>query len=116
MSTTPFNRAAVETWIDDDPNMADAGELRGLLALSDDGDEGATAELADRFSGMLTFGTAGLRGHLGAGPNRMNRAVLSGRLLGSPIFSIRNYRMVSQSWWDTTRAMDRTSLRWIPRQ
>ena len=58
MSTTPFNRAAVETWIDDDPNMADAGELRGLLALSDDGDEGATAELADRFSDFAWIGTA----------------------------------------------------------
>ena len=37
---------------------------------------GADADLADRFAGTLEFGTAGLRGALGAGPNRMNRVVV----------------------------------------
>ncbi|HMD92572.1 MAG TPA: phospho-sugar mutase [Trebonia sp.] len=63
-------RAAVEGWIADDPDERDQEELRGLLAL--DADE----ELRDRFAGRLTFGTAGLRGAMGAGPNRMNRAVV----------------------------------------
>lgn len=38
---------------------------------------GDPAELADRFDGTLAFGTAGLRGALGAGSNRMNRVVVS---------------------------------------
>ncbi|MFT4083467.1 MAG: phospho-sugar mutase, partial [Nocardioides sp.] len=40
-------------------------------------DPAAAADLADRFAGTLEFGTAGLRGALGAGPNRMNRVVVS---------------------------------------
>jgi phosphomannomutase len=63
-------RAAVEAWIDDDPDEHDRAELRALLGND------ANAELADRFTGRLTFGTAGLRGAVGAGPNRMNRAVV----------------------------------------
>jgi len=64
-------RAAVEAWIADDPDERDRAELRALLAR-----EAAEEELRDRFAGRLTFGTAGLRGAVGAGPNRMNRAVV----------------------------------------
>jgi phosphomannomutase len=63
-------RAAVEAWIADDPDERDQEELRGLVARD------AGEELRDRFTGRLTFGTAGLRGAVGAGPNRMNRAVV----------------------------------------
>jgi len=63
-------RAQVQAWIDDEVDPAAADELLDLLARSDE------AELADRFSGPLTFGTAGLRGPLRAGPNGMNRAVV----------------------------------------
>jgi phosphomannomutase len=66
-------RARVQAWIADDPDPADQAELRGLL---DDAEPAAEAELADRFAGRLEFGTAGLRGAVAAGPNRMNRAVV----------------------------------------
>ena len=66
-------RDQAEAWIADDPDPGDQAELRGLLA---DGSEAAWAELEDRFGGRLEFGTAGLRGAIAAGPNRMNRAVV----------------------------------------
>lgn len=68
--------AAVQTWIDDDPDPRTADELSGLLSSARGGNAEADAELTDRFSGMLEFGTAGLRGAMGGGPNRMNRAVV----------------------------------------
>ncbi|HLI40128.1 MAG TPA: phospho-sugar mutase, partial [Streptosporangiaceae bacterium] len=68
-------RARVEAWIADDPDPADRAELRGLLERAGS-DAGAAAELRDRFAGRLAFGTAGLRGAVAAGPNRMNRAVV----------------------------------------
>ncbi|MER2133554.1 MAG: phospho-sugar mutase [Arthrobacter sp.] len=67
------------TWAASDPDHATAAELRALLAdAASEGEaaEAALADLADRFSGTLEFGTAGLRAALGAGPMRMNRAVV----------------------------------------
>ncbi|MBD7981250.1 phospho-sugar mutase [Oerskovia merdavium] len=73
----------VEAWIEADPEPADQVELRTLLTEADSPDPRdhevrarARAELRDRFSGTLQFGTAGLRGEMAAGPNRMNRAVV----------------------------------------
>jgi phosphomannomutase len=94
-------RGAVEAWIADDPDPGDRAELQALLdrafpaggpragaeagaapgagadAVAGAGaNADALAELRDRFSDRLHFGTAGLRGVVAAGPNRMNRAVV----------------------------------------
>jgi phosphomannomutase len=60
----------VKAWIADDPDPVTAAHLQALL---DAGDETALKPL---FNGFLQFGTAGLRGPIGAGPSCMNRAVV----------------------------------------
>ncbi len=60
----------VRAWIANDPDPRDRAELQALL------DEGAAETLGERFAGPLTFGTAGLRGRMRAGPNGMNIAVV----------------------------------------
>lgn len=67
MSRDELTRRARE-WLDQDPDPETRAELQALL------DEGAP--LADRFGASLEFGTAGLRGELGPGPNRMNRVTV----------------------------------------
>jgi phosphomannomutase len=57
-------------WAAEDPDATTRAELEALI------EQGETPELADRFDGRLEFGTAGLRGELGAGSNRMNRVVV----------------------------------------
>jgi phosphomannomutase len=72
-------RARAQAWIADDPDPDDRAEVRALLTESSGTDQRsrvASAELTDRFAGRLKFGTAGLRGAIGGGPNRMNRAVV----------------------------------------
>jgi phosphomannomutase len=65
-----------EHWISHDPDPAAKAELAQLVARAKAGDEAASKDLGERMSGPLEFGTAGLRGVIGAGESRMNRAVI----------------------------------------
>ena len=66
---------SARAWIAEDPDEQTRAELETVLAGVEAG--GDPADLRDRFAGTLEFGTAGLRGGLGAGPNRMNRVVVT---------------------------------------
>ena len=68
---------AARAWMAQDPDAVTREELSELLARVEDGDTEAAADLEDRFSTRLAFGTAGLRGTLGAGSNRMNRVLVA---------------------------------------
>lgn len=72
----PRLQEAAQRWIDDDVDPDARTELRNLVAAAASGSAEASADLADRMSGMPTFGTSGLRGPLRAGPNGMNRSVV----------------------------------------
>ncbi|MED7927493.1 phospho-sugar mutase [Nonomuraea sp. LP-02] len=57
-------------WLAQDPDPDTRAELGTLIERE------YLDELLDRFGAKLEFGTAGLRGELGAGPNRMNRVTV----------------------------------------
>ena len=69
--------AAARAWLAQDPDVTTRDELSALLERVEAGEPDAAADLADRFSTRLAFGTAGLRGALGAGSNRMNRVLVA---------------------------------------
>nr|WP_225954146.1 phospho-sugar mutase [Kibdelosporangium phytohabitans] len=73
---TPQLRDKAFRWIADDVDPAARTELQQVLARAMGGAPEALAELEDRMSGPLTFGTAGLRGPVRAGVNGMNRSVV----------------------------------------
>jgi phosphomannomutase len=64
-------------FLEEDPEPETRAELEAVLARAQAGDATAQADLADRFSGPLLFGTAGLRGRVEAGLARMNRVVVA---------------------------------------
>lgn len=63
-------------WLAQDPDPQTADELDATIGQAEAGDAAAIADLHDRFDTRLAFGTAGLRGALGAGSNRMNRILV----------------------------------------
>jgi len=73
-------------WRDQDPDDETRAELDGLIADAGAGDDDAVAQLHDRFDTRLEFGTAGLRGRIEAGSNRMNRVLVAQAAAGLAAF------------------------------
>ena len=78
--------ATARAWLRQDPDHETRDELAGLITRAGGGDEAALADLGDRFRARLAFGTAGLRGELGAGSNRMNRVLVAQAAAGFAAF------------------------------
>ena len=75
VAVSPLEQA--RAWAADDPDARMRSALLALVQRAENGDPAALAELADAFDGTLAFGTAGLRGRVGPGPNRMNVVVVA---------------------------------------
>ena len=69
--------AQARAWLADDPDERMRTTLAALIEAAEAGDAQAREELDDAFDGTLEFGTAGLRGRIGPGPNRMNLVVVA---------------------------------------
>lgn len=89
-------------WVQADPDPETQRELLDLTSRAES-DDAAAAELRDRFSGDLRFGTAGLRAALGAGPMRMNRAVVARAAFGVAEYLAE--RATQEKWSTAVRAV-----------
>ena len=94
--------ATAKAWLAQDPDPETQAELLALISAGVDGGDGRDAETGDagtgkaatdaiadlhsRFDERLAFGTAGLRGAIAAGPNRMNRVLVSQAAAGLAAF------------------------------
>jgi phosphomannomutase len=78
--------ARAEAWLEQDPDEVTRAELGDLIDQARTGSDSAVAELHGRFDSRLAFGTAGLRGELAAGPNRMNRVLVAQAAAGFAVF------------------------------
>ena len=73
-------------WRDQDPDEETRAELDHLIADAEAGSDTSLAQLHDRFDTRLEFGTAGLRGRIEAGSNRMNRVLVAQAAAGFAAF------------------------------
>ena len=89
-AATPTVIAVANAWLSQDPDPETQAELRLLLRGAGDGDAVALAELHARFDERLAFGTAGLRGAIAAGSNRMNRVLVCQAAAGLAAFLTKN--------------------------
>ncbi|MEY2698741.1 MAG: hypothetical protein RL720_697 [Actinomycetota bacterium] len=92
MTTVHEFHSEVLAWLEQDPDAETVAELRALLEAAQAGNAEAEAEITDRFSTRLSFGTAGLRGAIAAGPNRMNRVVVIQAAAGLALYLLSNAR------------------------
>lgn len=77
--------SAARAWVAQDPDPVTVAEIEALIAAGD------SAGLESRFGSRLTFGTAGLRGEIGAGSNRMNRVVVGQAAIGLSKYLLANF-------------------------
>ncbi|MEV7528723.1 phospho-sugar mutase [Agrococcus sediminis] len=108
MSAAPETVAAARAWLAGDPDETTRAELEATIAAAEAGDGAAIAELADAFRGRLQFGTAGLRGRIAPGPNRMNRVVVQQASAGLAAFLLsREPHPSVVVGWDGRRGSER---------
>ena len=88
-------------WLAAEPDVDLRDELGALIVAAERGD---ATELRVRFDGRLQFGTAGLRGELGPGPNRMNRVVVSRAAAGLAGYTQATYYL--NAWDQRTDGVD----------
>jgi phosphomannomutase len=82
--------AEARAWLHQDPDDETRAELTALVDGTEAGDADALAELHARFDERLAFGTAGLRGAIEAGPNRMNRVLVAQAAAGIAAYLLEN--------------------------
>ncbi|MEY4559320.1 MAG: hypothetical protein RLZ82_335 [Actinomycetota bacterium] len=76
---------SASAWANQDPDVVTRDELLSLIEAKD------ISALESRMNARLDFGTAGLRGELGAGPNRMNRVLVAQAAAGIRDYVLENF-------------------------
>ena len=98
MSLDAALHSRVQEWIQDDPDPVTRAALENLLEQAQAGSTVAGEEIADAFAADLQFGTAGLRGAMAPGPNRMNLAVVSRAARGLADHLREDLAWTSRAW------------------
>ncbi|WP_405217545.1 phospho-sugar mutase [Agrococcus sp. Ld7] len=100
--------AAARAWAAADPDLETRAELESSITAAEAGDQAALAEVTDAFTGRLQFGTAGLRGRIAPGPNRMNSVVVQQASAGLADFLVaREPHPSVVIGWDGRRGSER---------